>query len=291
MTVLPIPSLVFQPLRRDSASGLMLPLPGGKLYTYVAGTLIPQAVYKDAALTVPHTNPVILDADGKAQIYLSNAGYKFLLTDAAGVTVDPYPIDGINTSSVSNILSNVTSFTATAGQTAFTGLPAYVIGTNAVSVYLNGSRLSKSDFIETDAATITLVNGTQAGDIVDIISATGASGVTAPVDQNLMSSHAWTGLTTVGVDSSTYNYQRIGNVVHFAIRLQYGTSSASAGGTTTYMDLPPEIQQADSSVGISSAVDGTTMANLGNSAIINNKVYVPAWTARSLVIITGHYTV
>ena len=41
----------------------------GKVYTYAAGTSTPKATYKDAAGIFPNTNPVELDAEGKAIIY------------------------------------------------------------------------------------------------------------------------------------------------------------------------------------------------------------------------------
>lgn len=79
------------------------PLAGGKLYTYVAGTTVPIASYSDNSGT-PNTNPVILDADGEADIYLADGSYKIVLTDANDVSqwtrdniVIPY--DGVGTGS------------------------------------------------------------------------------------------------------------------------------------------------------------------------------------------------
>lgn len=64
------------------------PLSGGKLTTYAAGTTNSLATYSDSALSSANANPVILDAGGRAVVYLSNdTGYKFLLTDASDVTV------------------------------------------------------------------------------------------------------------------------------------------------------------------------------------------------------------
>jgi len=64
-----------------------LPLAGGKLYTYQANSLIPQATYSDAAGSVANTNPVVLDTTGSATVRLINgAAYKFVLTDALGTT-------------------------------------------------------------------------------------------------------------------------------------------------------------------------------------------------------------
>ncbi len=66
-------------------------LPGGKVYTYAAGTTTPLATYTDSTGTVANTNPVILDAGGFAGIWLSGVAYKIELrtsTDTLVYTVD-----------------------------------------------------------------------------------------------------------------------------------------------------------------------------------------------------------
>ena len=82
---------VFPFFRAFSANGLALA--GGKLWTYAAGTATPLATFSDAAGTVPNTNPVILDANGQAQVYLSGQGYKLALTDASDVVQPGWPVD------------------------------------------------------------------------------------------------------------------------------------------------------------------------------------------------------
>lgn len=67
------------------------PLSGGKLNTYVGGTVAtPQATYPtyaDAlAGTNANANPVILDANGEATAFGTNAFYKFVLADSTNVT-------------------------------------------------------------------------------------------------------------------------------------------------------------------------------------------------------------
>ena len=66
------------------------PLSGGLVYTYTAGGSVARATYPTAADasagTNANTNPVILDSDGKAAIYLSGT-YKITLKTAAGVTL------------------------------------------------------------------------------------------------------------------------------------------------------------------------------------------------------------
>lgn len=55
-----------------------LPLAGGKLCTYVAGTTTPQATYTNSSGT-PNANPIILDSAGRASIWMGAASYKFVL--------------------------------------------------------------------------------------------------------------------------------------------------------------------------------------------------------------------
>ncbi len=86
-----------------------VPLSGGKVYTYVAGTTTPQATFTDYTGVTPNTNPVILNSRGEANIWLGSALYKFRLTDVNDVEI--WTVDYISapTSAVSPILSgNVT---------------------------------------------------------------------------------------------------------------------------------------------------------------------------------------
>lgn len=78
-----IPNPVFEPdLNTGSPCALC------KLYSYEAGTTTPLAVWTDAALSVAHPNPVVLDSSGRAAIYLNPAlGYKFVLTTSDGTTI------------------------------------------------------------------------------------------------------------------------------------------------------------------------------------------------------------
>lgn len=70
------------------------PLSLGKVWTYEAGGSTPQNTYADSDLQTPNSNPVQLDADGRATIFLDALGYRFLVTDADDVTI--FDIDGIS---------------------------------------------------------------------------------------------------------------------------------------------------------------------------------------------------
>lgn len=72
-----------------------VPLVGGKLYTYAAGTSTPLATYQDSSGTVSNTNPVILDSRGEANVWLSPSdAYKFVLEDANNSLI--WTVDNIN---------------------------------------------------------------------------------------------------------------------------------------------------------------------------------------------------
>jgi hypothetical protein len=70
-----------------------VPLAGGFLYTYAAGTTTPQATYTDSTAATANSNPIVLDARGEANIWLSSADYKFKLTDADGTEI--WTVDNI----------------------------------------------------------------------------------------------------------------------------------------------------------------------------------------------------
>lgn len=61
-----------------------LPLSGGKLFSYVAGTSIPQVTYSNQGGSA-NTNPVVLDSYGYTDIWIDpTLSYKFILEDSEG---------------------------------------------------------------------------------------------------------------------------------------------------------------------------------------------------------------
>jgi hypothetical protein len=107
-----------------------VPLVGGKVYTYAAGTSTPLTTYQDSTGTVSNTNPIILDSRGECNLWLLPANaYKFILkdsTDALIWTVDNINL-GINFSNViitGGSLNGVTIGNITPGTAVFTDLTA-----------------------------------------------------------------------------------------------------------------------------------------------------------------------
>ncbi len=65
-----------------------LPLSGGRVYTYIAGTNTPTNTWSDFGNTL-NSNPIILNSMGQANIFLTeNIGYKYVIKDALDNTID-----------------------------------------------------------------------------------------------------------------------------------------------------------------------------------------------------------
>ena len=67
-----------------------VPLSGGKLYTYAAGTTTPQTTYTSISGLVANENPIILNSEGRVsgsnEVWLTNAvAYKLILKTSADV--------------------------------------------------------------------------------------------------------------------------------------------------------------------------------------------------------------
>lgn len=121
-----------------------VPLSGGKLYTYAAGTTTPQVTYTSVSGNTNHTNPIILDSAGRVpggEIWLDSQPYKFLLKDSNDVLIATYDnISGIGAAS-----NQINNFTGTGSQTAFT-LSVTPSGENYTFVYINGVYQNKNTY-------------------------------------------------------------------------------------------------------------------------------------------------
>jgi len=71
-----------------------VPLSGGLVYTYAAGTTTPAVTYTDATGNSANSNPVILDSRGECSIWLGSSSYKFKLTTSTNVEV--WTVDNIS---------------------------------------------------------------------------------------------------------------------------------------------------------------------------------------------------
>jgi hypothetical protein len=103
----PAPKLQF-----FSAAGV--PLVGGKVYSYEAGTTTPLATYTSSAGNVENANPVILNSRGEGEIWLAQNSYKLVLKDSNDVEI--WTVDNIaGAASQADLQALISSLSATSG--------------------------------------------------------------------------------------------------------------------------------------------------------------------------------
>lgn len=76
------------------------PLSGGKMDTFESGTTTPKVTFTSEDESTANANPVILDAGGRADVWLDSGSYTFVLKDSADNVIDQ--IDNI-TGAASNV--------------------------------------------------------------------------------------------------------------------------------------------------------------------------------------------
>lgn len=149
-----------------------VPLSGGLIYTYAAGSSTPVVTYTTSAGSIPHSNPIVLDSAGRVptgEIWLTDGvAYKFVLKDSTGALLATYDnIVGINSNFV-NYSASQEIQTATAGQTVFTlTTMAYQPGTNSLSVFVDGVNQygpgAQYAYVETSSTVVTFASGLHVG--------------------------------------------------------------------------------------------------------------------------------
>lgn len=122
-----------------------VPLSGGKIYTYEAGTTTPLATYTSSTGNTAHTNPIVLDSGGRVpaggEIWNALRLYKFVLKTSAEVTIATYD----NVGSSFNATAIIANFTGDGSDTTFT-LASAPAGENATNVYINGVYQQKNTY-------------------------------------------------------------------------------------------------------------------------------------------------
>jgi hypothetical protein len=116
------------------------PLAGGKLYTYTANTSTPLATYTDSGALTPNANPVILDSDGYADVWISGGPYKFVLKDANDVTV--LTEDNIST------VPSAAAGSAAAAATSATSASNYALTAHRWATYTSGTVVDASTGVD-----------------------------------------------------------------------------------------------------------------------------------------------
>jgi len=149
-----------------------VPLAGGKIYTYIAGTSANATTYTTSLGNVAHSNPIVLDGAGRVpsgEIWVTDGlTYKFVLKDSTEALIGTYDnLTGIN-ANVVNYTNSQEIQTATAGQTVFTlTTMQYAPGTNSLSVFVDGINQygpgAQYAYTETSSTVVTFNSGLTVG--------------------------------------------------------------------------------------------------------------------------------
>jgi len=108
----------------------------------------------------PNTMEAELDMNSNRILNLPDA-----IQDQEPVTLQQFNTGAIGTKTTQTLRAQ---YVATSGQTVFT-TPLYVPSSNNLHVYINGVRQDATAYTETNASSITLTEGVQAGDIVQLV--------------------------------------------------------------------------------------------------------------------------
>lgn len=219
-----------------------VPLAGGKLYTYSAGTTTPAVTYTTRAGTVNNTNPIILDAAGRTpQEIWFNGGllYKFVLKSSTDVLIGSYD----NISSINDV-SQTTNLITVTGTNDLTGTSVV-----PVTAYSAGFQVSFVA-VATNTGPMTIdVDATGAKSIVTDVSTPLAAG-DVPIGKVVYLEYDGTRFQVIN-PAAFKNIRVTGNIdVGGVLNLAQGSSVASA----STIDLT-------STTGNSVHVTGTTTIN------------------------------
>lgn len=117
------------------------PLSSGTIESYEAGTSTNKDTFTNSVGDVANTNPIVLDANGRASIWLETGSYKFITKDSLG-----------------NIISTVDNITGGASNVFGSTVISVSTNTNVTSTFLN-------NFISCTATlTLSLLDGATAGE-------------------------------------------------------------------------------------------------------------------------------
>jgi hypothetical protein len=104
-----------------------IPLAGGLLYTYAAGTTTPLTTYTTFSGNIAQANPIVLDSAGRLsnELWITvGYGYKFVLKDATGVQIGSW--DNIPSNAASPFANDANSIAYEQGATVTAG--AFIVG-------------------------------------------------------------------------------------------------------------------------------------------------------------------
>ena len=127
-----------------------VPLTGGLLYTYAAGTTTPLATYTTISGNVANSNPIVLDSAGRVsnEIWITTGyGYKFILKNSSDAQIASW--DNIPSNAASPFANDSSSVAYEQGYTATAG--NFIVGQNYLII-----SIGTTNFVSIGAASNTV---------------------------------------------------------------------------------------------------------------------------------------
>ena len=218
-----------------------LPLNGGLIYTYQAGSTTPLATYTDVNGTVANSNPIVLDSSGRLpnEVWLTYGfNYKFVVKTSAAVTLGTYD-------NLYGIIGVANTSTGTTIPTGMISLWYGSIGSVPVGWYLcdgtNGTPDLRDRFVVGAGSTYSVAaTGGSANAIVVSHTHTATSTVTDPSH-----SHTMIAISGASLGGGSETIPRTPNTnTTFTTNaattgITVATTNASTGVSGTNANLPP----------------------------------------------------
>ena len=122
-----------------------VPLSGGKIYSYQAGTTTPAPTYTSNTGNTAHANPIILNSSGRiatGEIWQpAGTNYKYVLETSTGVLIGSFD----NVGTIVSGEATIANFTGTGSQTVF-NLAFAPLSENSTNVYVSGVYQQKNTY-------------------------------------------------------------------------------------------------------------------------------------------------
>lgn len=187
-----------------------LPLSGGLVQTYLAGTSTPATTYTSSAGTIANTNPIQLQADGRtpSEIWLPvGSSYKFVLLDSLSGTIATYD-------NITGIVNSPTSIWVSAGATpTFISATQFTVPGNLLTTFPPGIRIQ-----------YTIASSQFYGSVTASSFGAGVTTVTVLADSTPLTS----GLNAVNVSQLTPNNSPVPATVPLFTTFQAGINVGNA---------------------------------------------------------------
>ena len=216
-----------------------LPLNGGLIYTYQAGSSTALATYTDINGTTANTNPIVLDSSGRtpSEIWLTYGyNYKFVVKNASGSTLGTYD-------NLYGIIGVAGTSTGTTIPTGMISLWYGSIGSVPSGWYLcdgtNGTPDLRDRFVVGAGSTYSVASIGGSADAI-IVSHTHTATVTDPGHFHTTPVHPSGGSATAGnnnYDGTNTTVLATENTSTSTTRIS--VSNASVGVSGTNANLPP----------------------------------------------------